>query len=49
MLLHEFILLQAIFIYFCCIVQVESIEQTRPQGRRQRYGLLGRWSEGEFC
>ena len=49
MLLHEFILLHAIFIYFCYIVQVGLTEQIRPQGIHQRYGLLGRWSEGEFC
>ena len=48
MLLHEFILLHAIFIYFCYIALIGSIEQIRLQGRRQRYGLLGRWSEGGF-
>jgi len=35
-------------IYFDYIVPIELAEQIHPQEIRQRYGLLGRWSEGGF-
>lgn len=46
--LTSFLYVITYFIYFYCIVLVESTEQKRPQGIRQRYGLLGRWSVGGF-